>query len=85
MNLDLLICALRYDHKLWKDEKKSDFNSCESCNEISLGDFDNCLETLKHGNAKSQGILDGGISISEKISSMGRLSCEESMLAKCCL
>ena len=82
MNFGLLIWALRYAHKFWKDEKKSDFNSCESCNEISFGDFQICLEILKHGNARSHGIFSGGISIREKISSTGRFSFEESMSAK---
>jgi hypothetical protein len=50
-----------------------------------LGDFQICLEILKHGNARSQGILEGGISIREKISSIGRVRYEESISAKCCL
>jgi hypothetical protein len=80
-----LICALRYDHKFWKDEKKSDFKfSVKSC-EIIFGAFQICLEILKHGNARSQGILEGGISMREKISSTGRLSCLPSISAKYCL
>jgi len=85
MNFGLFIWALRYDHKFWKDEKKSDWSCSLNSFEISLGDFQICLEILKHGNARSQGILEGGISMREKISSRGRLECEASISAKCCL